>query len=233
MLHFPILTFWKEEDLYKLQVEMVSRFLRCDTPFAVETSIEFAGFLHDLGLDSDNYPLFLEILRDENHHVVDALLGKENAFELFTRVQPNYYILDFCFHLLYKHPPGGLYSRTLEIIFGILFRNYHNAKAGYGLYPLTLENVNSIGKFLDKTKDQSDPINRFILDILADIAEFRSINNEDPNVDKLSSHAVAIRNAFFDRRKTLGSVMPEEILVRTDYREKTVTPRKQIKLKDT
>ena len=36
MLRFPILEFWSEEDLYKLQVQAVSRFLKCDTPQAVE-----------------------------------------------------------------------------------------------------------------------------------------------------------------------------------------------------
>ena len=78
--------------------------------------------------------------------------------------------------------------------------------------------MNAVGKFLDKTRDQNDPINRFILDILADIAEYRSINNEDPVVDKNSSHATAIRNAFFDTRRAMGSVMPLEILVREQLR---------------
>jgi hypothetical protein len=233
MLQFPILTFWSEDDLYKLQVQAVSWFLRCDSPRSVEASLEFARYLNSKGLDSDNYPLFLEMLRNENGFVVEALVGREKAFDLFTRVQPNPYILDFCFQMLRQYSVGGVHDLTLEIIFGILYRTYHSAKEGYMLHPLTVEDVNSIGKFLDKSRDQNNSINRFILDILTDISEYRSINNENPAVDRVSSHATAIRNAFFDRKKKMASVMPSEILVRKEYSETLVRPRKQKKFTDT
>jgi hypothetical protein len=226
MLQFPLLKFWNEEDLYRLQVQAVSRFMRCDTPQAVEASIEFARYLNGMGLDSDNYPLFLEILRDENNHVTQALIGKEKAFDLFNRVQPNPYIVGFSFQVLRAYKPGGVNDLTLELIFGILYRAYHSAREGNALYPLSVEDVNAVGKFLDKDKPQTDPINRFILDILADISEYRSINNEDPVVDKNSSHATAIRNAFFDKKRAMTSVMPPEILVRGNYLATTVKPRK-------
>jgi hypothetical protein len=233
MLQFPMLKFWSEEDLYKLQVQAVSRFMKCDTPQAVEASIEFARYLNHQGLDSDNYPLFLEILRDENSYVTEALIGRDKAFDLFARIQPNPYIVGFCFQVLRSYKPGGVNDLTLELIFGILYRVYHSAKEGNALYPLSIEEVNAIGKFLDKEKQQTDPINRFILDILADIAEYRSINNENPVVDKNSSHATAIRNAFFDRKRSMTSVMPPEILKRGNYLATTVKPRKQKPLGDT
>ncbi|HTP58374.1 MAG TPA: hypothetical protein VMM82_05610, partial [Spirochaetia bacterium] len=175
MLHFPVLTFWNEDDLYKLQVQAVSRFMECDTPQAVEASVEFARHLGDQGLDPDNYPLFLEILRHENSFVTEALLGGEKAFDLFTRVQPNPYIVGFCFQVLRSYKPGGVHDLTLELVFGILYRAYHSAKEGNALYRLSIEDINAVGKFLDKGKPQTDSINRFILDILGDIAEYRSI----------------------------------------------------------
>jgi hypothetical protein len=230
MLQFSMLKFWNEEDLYKLQVQAVSRFMKVDSQFAVEASIEFAKYLSSKGLDGDNYPLYLEILRDENRYVIEALIGKEKAFDLFTKVQPNPYIAGFCFQMLRAYAPGGVHDLTLEMIFGILYRCYHSAKEGHALYPLAIEDINAAGKFLDKTKDQNDPINRFILDILADVAEYRSINNEDPAVDKNSAHATAIRNAFFDRRRAMDSVMPPEILGRKDYTKTLVKPRNTRKL---
>jgi len=233
MLQFPMLEFWNEEDLFTLQVKAVSRFMACDTPQAVEASVEFARYLNAQGLDSDNYPLFLEILRNENMHVTKALIGDGKAFDLFTRVQPNPYIMRFCFQVLREYKPGGVNDLTLELIFGILYRGYHSAKEGNALYPLHLEDVNAIGKFLDKDRPQSDPINRFILDILADIAEHRSLNNEDPVVDKNSSHATAIRNAFFDKRRSMSSVMPAEILARKNYDETLVKPRSTRKFTET
>ncbi len=233
MLNFPLLSFWSEEELYKLQVDAVSRFMRADSPQAVEADIEFAGYLNAKGLDSDNYPLFLEVLRNENRYVTEALIGREKAFDLFTKVQPNPYIIEFCLRALRDYTPGGVHALTLEMIFGILYRAYHSAKEGNELYPLALEDVNAIGKFLDKTRDQNDPTNRFILDILADIAEYRSINNEDPVVDQNSSHATAIRNAFFDTRRTMTSVMPPEILVRRNYEHTIVKPRSARKFSET
>jgi hypothetical protein len=233
MLQFPVLEFWNEEDLYKLQVRAVSQFMKCDTPQAVEASLEFARYLNDQGLDSENYPLFLEILRNENSFVTEALIGKEKAFDLFSRVQPNPYIVRFCFQVLRSYKPGGVNDLTLELIFGILYRVYHSAKEGNALHPLSIEDVNAVGKFLDKAKPQTDPINRFILDILADISEYRSINNEDPRVDKNSSHATAVRNAFFDRKREMSSAMPAEILARGNYLTTTVKPRKQKSLGNT
>ena len=233
MLHFPMLKFWNEEELYMLQVQAVSRFMKVDTSFAVEASVEFAKFLNSKGLDADNYPLFLELLRDENRYVIEALIGKEKAFDLFTRVQPNPYIIGFCFKTLRSYAPGGVHDLTLELIFGILYRGYHSAKEGHALYPLSIEDVNAVGKFLDKSRDQNHPINRFILDILADIAEYRSIKNEDPVVDKNSAHATAIRNAFFDTRRAMSSVMPPEILARKKYEETLVKPRSTRKFTET
>jgi hypothetical protein len=225
-----MLEFWSEDDLYKLQVQAVSRFMNCDTTQAVEASAEFARYLSDQGLDSDNYPLFLEILRNENSYVTQALIGTNKAFNLFTRVQPNPYIIRFCFQILRAYKPGGVNDLTLELIFGILYRAYHSAKEGNQLHRLSIEDVNAVGKFLDKDKPQTDHINRFILDILADISEYRSINNEDPAIDKNASHATAIRNAFFDRKLSMSSVIPPEILVRGNYQATTVKPRKMKKL---
>jgi hypothetical protein len=233
MLHFSMLRFWNEEELYNLQVQAVSKFMKVDSLFSVEASVEFAKHIASKGLDGDNYPLYLEILKDENRYVIEALIGREKAFDLFTKVQPNPYIIGFCFQVLRSYTPGGVHDRTLEMIFGILYRGYHSAKEGHALYPLSIEDINAVGKFLDKTRDQNDPINRFILDILADVAEYRSINNEDAVVDKNSAHATAIRNAFFDKRRAMSSVMPPEILARKNYEESLVKPRNTRKFSET
>ena len=217
---------WTEEELIKLQIKSVSKFLKCDTQHSVEVAVEFAKFLHSKALNSDNYPLFLELLKEENHNVTDALLGDANAFNFFKEVQPNYYIIDFCFKMLYKYSVGGVYDRTLELIYGILYRNYHRAKEGFSLYPLSIENLNSLGKFLDKSKRQNEGINRFILDIFSDIAEYTSQKEEDEEINKIAAHAIDIRNAFFDRRLEMNSVMPPEILEKKNYMETSINPRK-------
>ena len=62
-------------------------------------------------------------------------MGKEKAFDLFSRVQPNPYIVGFCFQMLRSYP-GGVNDLTLETIFGILYRSYHSAKEGNALHRL-------------------------------------------------------------------------------------------------
>jgi hypothetical protein len=225
MLRVDMHDVFTEDELFKQQVDAVSRFMSVKTQHGVETCIEFARYLNKIGLTSDNYPLFLEFLRDENHHVVNALLGEEPAFDYFTRVQPNRYIINFCFEVLGRHKPGGVHDRTLELIFGILFRNYHSAKEGYALYPIREEHLNSIGKYLDKQKNQNDAINRFILDILGDISNYTSLNFEDESVDKIAAHAVDIRNAYFDRRVGMETAIPQELLLRIDFRARAIDPR--------
>jgi len=194
MIKIEWINLWSKEDLYNLQVNAVTKFMKCDTQPGVETAVEFAKLLDSEKLDSDNYPIFLEILREENYNVTRALLGKENAFDFF--------------------------------IFGILYRNYHRAKDGYVLYPLSIENLNSIGKYLDKSKKQEEGVNRFILDILSDIADYTSQFEEDEEINKVSSHAIEIRNAFFDKRLEMKDVMPQEILERKNYMETSINPRK-------
>ena len=225
MLNLQWKTMWSEEELYGLQVDAVTGFMKCDSQHSVEASVEFAKYLNMKKLDSDNYPIFLEILRNENSNVTKSLVGKEKAFTFFKNVQPNYYILDFCFQLLYKYLPGGVYDLTLELIFGVLYMNFHRAKEGYALYPITIENLNSIGKFLDRSKKQSEGVNRFILDILTDIAEYTT-QDETSEINKISAHAIAIRNAFYDKRLEMDSVLPEEILERKKYKESLINPRK-------
>jgi hypothetical protein len=231
MLNLSWTSIFTEEELFKMRINAVTVFLHCQSPQAVEASIELAKSLNAKDLDSQNYPLALELLREGNFNVVDALLADEDPFKYFTKVQTGPYIIDFALRTLDAYQPGAIYDKTLQVIFGILYRIYHSPKEGYQLYKLSLEHLNSIGKFLDKSKGQRDPINRFILDILADIGGFKSINDEDPEVDRLAAHAINIRNAFFDRTLEMSEIIPANLLVREDYRKTAVMPRDVVPFK--
>ena len=51
-------------------------------------------------------------------------------------------------------------------------------------------------------------------------------DNEDEYLDKVSSRAIAIRNAFFDKQVSMDTVIPPNILIRKDYKKTTLNPRK-------
>ena len=225
MLEMNWTSVFTQQELYNMRADAVTRFLRCETGPAVEAAIELAKFLNKSGLNSQNYPLVLEVLKEGNYHVIDALLANEDAFAYFKKVQTGPYIVDFACRMLDRYAPGGLHDATLQIIFGIIYRTYHSPKEGYKVFKLNLEHINSIGKFLDRTKDQRDPINRFILNILGDIGGYKSLNNEDPETDKLAAHAINIRNAFFDRSLAMNLIIPDKLLLREDYQKNSIKPR--------
>ncbi|MFW6138940.1 MAG: hypothetical protein ACOC7U_07185 [Spirochaetota bacterium] len=128
MLNIQWSNVWTEQELYNLQVQAVTDFMKCNSQHSVEATVELAGFLNHKGLNADNYPIFLELLREENYHVIEALLGDKEPFDFFSKVEPNPYLIDFCFQMLRSYAPGGVHDKTLSILFGIIYRNYHRAR---------------------------------------------------------------------------------------------------------
>jgi len=61
MLNMTWTNIFTSDELYQMRINAVTRFLQCDTPKAVEASIELARYLNQKGLDSQNYPLVLEL----------------------------------------------------------------------------------------------------------------------------------------------------------------------------
>jgi len=59
--------------------------------------------------------------------------------------------------------------------------------------PLVHQDVNALGKHLDKEKGQDDPLNRAILDVLEKLSELEDSGNRD--LEEVAIHAAGIRNA--------------------------------------
>ena len=149
------------------------------------------------GLTSDNYPLFLKMLEIENHWVLDALIGDEDPFLFLSTIQPNRYVISKCFTLLTRWHPGGIYPKTLSIALGVLQNAFSSPKDGYKIYPLTIADVDNLGKHLEKEKGQNFPLNRCILDILDRIGSLQGLG-WDESMEEVSRQAMRIRSFFFD-----------------------------------
>ncbi len=80
---------WNEEDIFRLQSDIISSFLGKETPQSVETSVEFAIFLNYRKLDDNNYPIFLELLLHKNTDVIDALIADGTPLYAFKKLQRN------------------------------------------------------------------------------------------------------------------------------------------------
>ena len=129
--------------------------------------------------------------------------------------------------MMTKWHKGGIYSKNLSVILGVLQSVYSSPKEGYRIYPLTIANLNAMGKHLDKEKSQDDPLNRIILEILDKISELEDGTNSD--MEEVANHAGNIRNAFFDNQRKMEDVIPPVLLV-SDIERMEIPPRKRKKL---
>jgi hypothetical protein len=217
---------WTQQEIDNLELFFLHSIYQCNTQLGVNAAYSYAKFMSNVKIDSDNYPVFLNLLILPNHYVVDALLGENKPDTFFDVIQPNEHILKACFDILTKYPPGAVYSKVLLVIFGILNVMYNEPQEGYRQYILTSEDVNAIGKHLDKSLQQDSPINRLILHILDRIASLVDVGrpNNDKQKSEVANQANNIRGKFLDMSKQLREAIPDNLLIKGDYTKDEIAP---------
>lgn len=213
---------WSEESIYRVENHLINNMFACRTPDAVEAAITYTRFLRKSGLTNENYPLFLKLLEMDNHYVIDSLIGTSDPFLLLTPIQPTKHLLSTCFRLLTNWHPGGIYPKTLSIVLGVLQAAYSYAKDGYLVHKVGINDVNNLGKHLNKDKGQQDPVNRAILDIMDRISLLEGQGDEE--MELIARQCNMIRSHFFDKRKKMEDTIPQVLLVKSDYLVKEVLP---------
>jgi hypothetical protein len=216
---------WSKESIQAVEISIIERMIGCRSVESVEASISYARFLRLSGLDNDNYPLFLRILEVENHWVIDSLIGNKDPFLLLSSVHPNNYLLLNAYRLLTNWHPGGIYPKTLAIILGVLQAAYSSPKDGYKIYNASINDVNNLGKHLNKELGQDDANNRCILDILDRFGSLAGTSTVE-EIEQTARQANSIRTFFFDKRKKMEDIIPQVLLVKSDYIAKEVPPEK-------
>jgi hypothetical protein len=214
---------WDDARIIEIENSLLQGILGCRTTEAVEAAITYAKFLCSIGITAENYPVFLKMLEIENHWVIDALIGDRDPFLMFSPVQPNRYIVNRIFAMMTKWHKGGIYIKNLSVILGVLQSVYSSPKDGYRIYPLSIADLNALGKHLKKDNGQDDPLNRVILEILDHLSELQGQGNADS--EEIAIQASAIRNAFLDNRKQMEDVIPPVLLVSLGDR-KEIPPRR-------
>ena len=213
---------WSEEAIYRVENHIINNMFACRRPDAVESALSYTRFLRMSGLTNENYPLFLKLLEMDNHYVIDSLIGETDPFLMLTPIQPTKHLLSTCFRLLTNWHPGGIYPKTLSIVLGVLQASYSYAKDGYLVHKVVINDVNNLGKHLNKDKGQKDPVNRAILDILDRIALLEGQGDEE--MELIARQCNLIRSYFFDKRKKMEDSIPQVLLVKSDYLVKEVLP---------
>jgi hypothetical protein len=216
---------WSNESIMEVEINIIERMIGCRTVEAVEAAISYAHFLRLSALNNDNYPLYLRLLEVENHWVIDALLGNKDPFLLLSYIHPNNYLLLNAFKLLTNWHPGGIYPKTLAIILGVLQAAFASPKDGFKIYNVSINDVNNLGKHLNKELGQDDANNRTILDILDRLGSLAGTTN-DENIEQMARQSNSIRTFFFDQRKKMEDIIPQVLLVKSDYIAKEIAPEK-------
>jgi len=217
---------WQEEDLNKLELGFLKEIFKNEHSVSVDGTIAYAKFLHFVGANPDNYPIFLKLIGMRNHWVVDALVGDSDPVTFFSHVQMNYFILKECFEAFREAPRGGIYPKSLHVFLGILSVTYKNQLEGYRVYPLNITDVNNLGKHLNENTDQRDPLNMIILTILDKIASLidPGRDEEDKEIIAVATQANNIRGKFLDFTKGLKEAIPDLLLETSDYKTSEIEP---------
>lgn len=155
--------------------------------------------------------------------MIDAMLGKKDPFLLLSPIPPNNYLIMQAFKLLTNWHPGGIYPKTLAIVLGVLQAAYASPKDGVKIYKVSINDVNNLAKHLNKETGQEEANNRFILEILDRFGSMAGTTS-DNDIEQMARQANSIRTFFFDKRKKMEDVIPQVLLVKSDYIAKETSP---------
>ena len=115
------------------------------------------------------------------------------------------------------------------MILGVLQSAYDSPRDGYSIYPLSIADLNALGKHLNEKKGQDDLLNRGILDIMDKISQLEGLG-EDEDMEDVAVHSNNVRNNFFDSKKRLEDIIPNVLLSTDRVLEPEIPPRKRAKV---
>lgn len=219
---------WQEEDLNKLGLSFLNSIFDMNESQGVDATIQIAKFMNMVGVNPDNYPLYLKVFEMKNHWVVDALIGENDIEQFFKLVQPNFFILKECFQSITNAQKGAMYEKSLTVFLCIIEMTYKNPGEGYRIYELTNEDLNNLGKHLDESQNQIYPLNMKILTILDKIASLIDPGQIDmevnPKLTSVAIHANNIRGKFLDMTKSLNEAIPDNLLISGNFADEEIPP---------
>jgi hypothetical protein len=218
---------WSEAEIDALKLGYLNDIIACREGYGAFAALAFAHYMiNKVGINSDNYPIYLRLLESKNRWVVDTLVGDKDPTKLLGTIQPNSFVLNECFRMLTRWKPGEVYPVSLQIIYGLITVSYEIPEEGFRLYPLTVADVNNLGKHLDKARDQMDPLNRIVLSVLDRISGLIEPQKPLParEIQDVALQANNIRGKFLDQTKSLNEAIPDILLARGDYSASEVRP---------
>ena len=192
---------FKQQYLYQI--------LRCDDLRSANGLHTYATFLNKQPQTYDLIPLYIKIFQTNNKFAVDALLKGFEPHRFFDCIRVvNPFIVREIFATFETFKRNALYFKTIRVFCGFLLRLYESVHSGYAIFPLTIAHLNSMAKYLDESKGQSDEQNREILDILLFLCDLNDQSESDSVKMVIGKQASRVRSDFFDEKRTLLDSFP-------------------------
>ncbi len=205
-----------EEYVDYLKFKFITEILESRSVASANSLWTYAYFLNKHGINSDNYPIYINMLASNNKYAIETLLEGHEPEKYLDCVAPNPYIVKATFATFAKFKSNEIYEKSLRVFLGFLYKVYASAQEGYQLYPPTIADVNSLGKFLDESRDQDYPLNRGILDCLGCLADLEAPHETDLVKRDVAAQAGRIRSDFFDAKRRLKQSITEVILEKAE-----------------
>ena len=197
-----------------LKLSYLERALRVDSPQAVQAALTYASYLNEIGINAENYPLFLEVMHTNNKWVIDALTEGADLDTFLDPVIPTYHIVGQIFRLFTGLKRGQLNRKVIQIFLGYLKKVYREPHSGYEVYTLSIPDLNNMSKNLNEDQSDEDPVNSLILDILRNINEMNELSAYKNLGERaeIASQAGKIRSNFFDTKRQLKYALSAVLL---------------------
>jgi len=214
-----------KEILNRYKKQYIYEILECKDVRSSSALYAYAAFLNKKKIRFDFIPLYLEIFKTNNKFAVDVLLSGYIAKTFFDFIKvPNVFMLQSIFDILKKYKKNTLYEQTLRVFFGFLKKVYRSGGEGYRAFPMSISDVNHLGKYLDETKSQEFDLNRQILDILFFISELDNGVEKDEEKLLIAKQADRIRTDFFDSKRSLIKSMTDVLLEKSKDESPGIAP---------
>jgi hypothetical protein len=218
---------WTEEEIGALSLGYINDIIESKDGYSAFAAVALAHYLvKKVGLNPDNYPIFFRLVESGNPWVIDTLISETESANFLGSIQFNTFMVKECFRMLTAWRPGEIYPKALLIIFNLLMACYKMPEEGYRIFPVSVNDVNNLGKHLDPEKDQTYALNRSILTILDRIASLVEPQRKMPAVEiqDVALQSNNIRGKFLDMTKNLNEAIPDVLLARGNYEDSIVKP---------
>jgi hypothetical protein len=169
-----------------------------------EGVVAFARFLRTYTLDAATLPLYLDLFEAGVPEALDVLLEGRDPAALFTRMPHSVSSIGRVFGILTAIRPREAAVPAVLPLIGLLEAVYTKNPQTHADRPLSIADVNQIGKFLVHPQEQVREIIARLLETLGRLAWGDRV---------AANHAGRILDAFLDNTKTLATVIPAVLLV--------------------